>query len=96
MIRLRAGAEARLLGFDEVADLHVSAEFGAGAQPGKRSELTPGADDRAVDDRVRMDDRAVADARVLHDTARSDPHTFAEHHTAFEHDVDVDHAVDAG
>ena len=90
------GAQARLLGFDEVADLDVRAELGARAQPRKRSQLTPGADDRAIDDGMRMDHRPVADTRVFHHAARTDTHTLAEHDGAFEHDVDVDQAIGAG
>jgi hypothetical protein len=47
MVRFRAIANVRRLGFDEVADMNVAAQVGSGTQLGERTDDRAGADTAA-------------------------------------------------
>src|SRR3546814_15381599 len=61
MVRLRALAEHRLLGFDEIADLRLFAEYRPGAQPREGADLAAPADRRSFDMAVGANLHAVRD-----------------------------------
>src|SRR6185369_12834466 len=94
VVRLRGGAERRVLDLDEVADVDVGAELGAAAQPRERTDPGVLADARAerfaVDQRVGQDRRAGGDAGVLQRAVGADADLVAELDDAFENAADVD------
>ena len=90
VVRFGTGIQRRVLHLDEVADVHVDAEVGAGPQPRIRADAGIGADDRAVDVRERMDHRAGRDGRVADHAMRADHDAVAERDAAFEDAADVD------
>src|SRR3546814_17180840 len=61
MVRLRALAEHRLLGFDEIADLRLFAEYRPGAQQSEGADLAAPADRRSFDMAVGANLHAVRD-----------------------------------
>src|SRR5262249_51297394 len=69
MIGFRPGLNRRLFHFDEVPDVDVLAEVGAGTQPSERTDTRTLADMRALKMRERTDRRAIvdSDARAEHD-----------------------------
>ena len=95
VVGLGACAHRRVLDLDEVADMHIGAERGAGAQPRERPDDRAGADRRALDDAVGVEAHAGCDLAVSQHTARADDDAVAEHHAALEHGVDVDEDVTA-
>src|SRR6185437_7696453 len=76
VIGLGAGLDLSFLYLDEIADMHVGTEIGAGAQPGKRSDAGALADVSAFQMRERADRRAVGDR-----------HARPEHHVWLNSDV---------
>src|SRR5207237_6159358 len=95
MVRLGAGAEAARLDLDEVADMDVLGQIGAGPQPRKRPDAAALADCGVVEVREGEHLAAGADADVSQHAARPDPDVVAEAHPALEHAVDVDRDVAA-
>ena len=69
MIRLRARAEICSLQLDEVADMHLVAEYSARAHPGKRADVAALADRAAgqVAEPKDLGPRSHADLRPQHD-----------------------------
>ena len=59
MIGLGVIGDAGILDFDEVADMHVTAEFGAGAQAGEGTDNAAGADHGIFQHTVGLDAHAV-------------------------------------
>ena len=76
VVRLGARAEFRGLHLDEVADMHLLAELGAGAQPGVRP-----------DDAVRADDAAFQVTERPDLRTGRDLHARTEHHVGFDRHV---------
>ena len=80
MVRLRARAQHRLLGLDEVADLGLRAQHRSRPQPCVRPDLGPRPDARALQVAERADRRTVRhrDARA-EDDVRLHRHVAAQH-----------------
>ncbi len=76
MIDLGAGADMRLLDFDEIADFCFGVQHCAGAQAGIGADLAAGADGRAFKVRKGPDRGAIGDG-----------HAGAEHNMRFNHDI---------
>src|SRR3990167_542934 len=73
VVRFRALAEAGLLGFDEVADMHAFGEFRAGAQSRIGTDRAIGARDCAIDVPMRGHDGAGAKSRIPEAAERTNP-----------------------
>ncbi len=93
MADLAVGADARLLGLDEIADFRAVGHPGTRAQARKRSDAAGGSHIGILDHRVFMNDGTIGDAGVAQHAIGANPDPVAEHHIAFDDHVDVDHRV---
>ena len=64
MIRFAARADLAVLHFDEVADMHAAAQYGARPQACKRPDSAILATTAPLDDAIRIDFGVGADARI--------------------------------
>src|SRR5258706_6352619 len=100
VVGLRALAHHGILHLDVVADAHVLAQIGAGAEVRVRADDTAVADPGALEAAARLDPDVVADDRVfdhharLDAAARADAHALAQHDAGREHGVLADLDVD--
>ena len=93
MVGLGAARQRGVFHLDEVADVHLLGQLGAGRSRAKADQRTR-ADARAlrlaVDVREGMDHRVVGDAAVADHAVRGDAHVVAQLDAALEHAVHVD------
>src|SRR5581483_1385524 len=95
MVGLGARADAARLHLDEVADVHVPGEHGAGPDARVRAETAVRPDLGLVEVAEGLDARARPDLDVPQHAVRADADAVAQLHPPLEHAVDVDRDVAA-
>src|SRR5690606_7754832 len=96
VVGLAAGAQAGLLGFDEIADVHALGQLGAGAEARVGADAGGTVAEHAFQVAMGADLGAGGQLDIAQPAERADAHAVAKHHPAFEHHVHVDLDVAAG